>query len=202
MGTNSKTKHAAYAVGPSASEDASADDSPKWTDAEIALSVVEGFVLDGIDPENPFEPTTLDLPDDIEERYAMFVEAVHEAQAEIAKLSGDPTEFEDALHTQCELFLNGLTHDELKELAAAHGFKYPALVGLSETNGNPLVHWLDPSFPDDAVTKQTIQSVAINRFAALCSGETVGGKTLDQWQQLDMSLVSTPSHSVPPGFVS
>ncbi|WP_410582498.1 hypothetical protein [Amycolatopsis sp. lyj-108] len=202
MGTNSKTKHAAYAVGPSASEGAPPEDGPKWTDVEIALSVVEGFALNGVDPENPFEPTTLDLPDDIEERYAMFVEAVHEAQAEIAKLSGDPTEFEDALHTQCELFLNGMTQDELRELAAAHGFKYPGLVGLSETNGNPLVHWLDPSYPDDAGTKQMIQSVAINRFAALCSGETVGGKTLDQWQQLDASLVSTPSHSVPPGFTS
>lgn len=202
MGTNSKTKHAAYAVGPSASEGLPLDESPKWTDVEIALSVVEGFALDGVDPENPFEPTTLDLPDDIEERYAMFVEAVHEAQGEIAKLSGDPTEFEDALHTQCELFLNGMTQDELKELAVARGFKHPALVGLSETSGNPLVHWLDPSYPDDAITKQTIQSVAINRFVVLCSGETVGGKTLEQWQQLDPSLVATPSHSVPPGFTS
>ncbi|MBE1575462.1 hypothetical protein ACFORH_00455 [Amycolatopsis roodepoortensis] len=202
MGTNSKTKHAAYTVGPSASEGLPLEDGPKWTDVEIALSVVEGFALNGVDPENPFEPTTLDLPDDIEERYAMFVEAVHEAQAEIAKLSGDPTEFEDALHTQCELFLNGMTQDELKELAVGHGFKHPALVGLSETTGNPLVHWLDPSYPDDAIMKQTIQSVAINRFVALYSGETVGGKTLEQWQQLDASLVATPSHSLPPGFTS
>jgi len=204
MGTNSKTTHSTYAVGPSdtAAHDTSVDESPKWTDAEIALSVVEGFALNGVDPENPFEPTTLDLPDDVGERYAMFVEAVHEAQGEIAKITGDPSAFEDALHTQCELFLNGLTQDELKELAVAKGFKHPALVGLSETSGNPLVHWLDPSYPDDAVTKQTIQSVAINRFIALCSGETVGGKTLEQWQQIDASLVAKPIHSVPAGFAT
>lgn len=203
MGTNSKTAHTAYGVGPSdpAVQNTPPDDgSPKWTDVEIALSVVEGFALNGVDPDNPFEPTSLDLPEDIGDRYAMFVEAVGEAQEEIAKLTGDPTAFEDALHTQCELFLNGLTPDELKELAAAQGFKHPALVGLSESGGNPLVHWLDPSYPDDAGTKKMIQSVAINRFAALCSGETVGGKTLGQWQQLDASLGSKPVPSTPPGF--
>ncbi|WP_410599806.1 hypothetical protein [Amycolatopsis sp. lyj-90] len=202
MGTNSKTTHAAYAVGPSTAEETSPEAGPKWTDAEIALSVVEGFVLNGVDPGNPFEQTSLDLPDDIGERYAMFAEAVREAQEEIAKLSGDPTEFEDALHIHCESFLNGLTSDELKELAAARGFKHPALVGLSESTGNPLVHWLDPSYPDDAGTKKMIQSVAIDRIVTLFSGETVGGKTLEQWQQLDASLVATPSHYVPPGFLS
>ncbi|WP_125734704.1 hypothetical protein [Amycolatopsis sp. WAC 04197] len=197
MGTNSKTAHATYAVGPSA---AAEHKSPE--DAEIALSVVEGFVLDGVDPENPFDPTTLDLPDDVGERYAMFVEAVHEAQEEIAKIVGDPSAFEDTLHTQCELFLNSLTQDELKELAAAQGFKHPALVGWSEIDGNPLVHWLDPSYPDDAGTKQTIQSIAINRFIALHAGETVGGKTLAQWQQIDANLIAKPSLSVPPGFTA
>lgn len=74
-------------------------------------------------------------------------------------------------------WLDQVPPDELNGLAAATGFEHPGLVGLGD-GPSPLVHWLDPAYPAGIPSKAKIQAKALDRHAALCAGETVGGLTL------------------------
>ncbi|MEU1812993.1 hypothetical protein [Micromonospora aurantiaca (nom. illeg.)] len=70
-------------------------------------------------------------------------------------------------------WLSGLTADQLQELATAHGFQHPEMVGLSGKQPHPLVHWLDPKYPADIASKQKIQAVANSRYAAFAAEDAM-----------------------------
>ncbi|MFD8493307.1 hypothetical protein [Amycolatopsis sp. NPDC059657] len=196
MGTNSKTTHASYAVAPTAGGEPVVENSDDTAEEFEVLGAVTAFALGGVDPDDPWAQPIVDLPDGIEQRYALFVEAVADAQAEIAKLDdAAAAKLTAGLRAQCAIFLHDLTPEELEALAAAGGFKYGPLVGRE-----PLEHWLDPSYPADAESKKKIQALAHDRYLALWAGDTVGGKTLSEWEQTHPAFAETPQMSLPPGF--
>lgn len=90
-----------------------------------------------------------------------------------------------------DTFLNALTPAELQQLAANHGFSHPTLVGLSEADQSPLVHWLDPLAADTA-TKAKIQAKATERYQALQAGETIAGQDLASVQAAEAALGLKP----------
>ncbi|MFI6031368.1 hypothetical protein [Amycolatopsis magusensis] len=166
--------------------------------ARIAVDHVQAFALQGIDPYDPYGQPILDLPAEISEKYTMFLAAVAEAQECVAKVDGPVGQkLAKELHTDCEIFLHDLAADDLKRLATEHGFEYASLVAPSEDSKQLLEHWLDPT--TDAETKKKIQATAQDRYAALCAGGTVAGKTLAQWREEDPGL-GAKAHGLPPGF--
>lgn len=85
-------------------------------------------------------------------------------------------------------YLNNLSPSELQQLAADHGFEHPTLVGLSDSDQHPLVHWLDPAYPDDTASKLKIQAVANDRYQALQAGDTIAGLTLNEVHAAESAL--------------
>lgn len=81
------------------------------------------------------------------------------------------------LNAATKAWLEQVPPAELAKLAAAAGFEHPGLVGLGE-GSSPLVHWLDPSYLSNVASKAKIQAKALERYDALCAGETIGGLTL------------------------
>ncbi|GAA4554550.1 hypothetical protein [Amycolatopsis samaneae] len=217
MGWNSKTAHASYAVAPATAAGAETspgtEDSSDYalhltavcggetapdTDAEAALAII-AMIAHSVDLAEPGEQPAIDLPEDREERYALLVDAVHDAQ-QAAEALDESEVYIAQLRQLCADYLANLTPEDLTELAAANGFDHPSLVGLPGESQDPLAHWLDPSYADDAESKKKIQALAHNRFAALCAGDTVGGMDLAHWQHTDPTLTASNSTSVPVGF--
>ncbi|WP_216216877.1 hypothetical protein [Amycolatopsis aidingensis] len=207
MGTNSKAAHASYAVAPTAAGTAAAveedvsyalhlsavclNGKQPQNPAEEALAQVALIDLGGIDPTDPYGPPVFDLPDDLGQRYALLVDAVQAAQHAATQLDDESAAiFHAKLHDYCGSFLHDQEPDALVTLAGEQGFTCPSLVGLSGSGTHPLEHWLDPSYPAEAASKKHIQDVALDRYAALCAGETVGGKTLADWQQTDPTITT------------
>ncbi len=81
----------------------------------------------------------------------------------------------DLLHLAVSSTLDGLPKDQLIELATVKGFEHPALAALGDTGPYPLSHWLDPTYAKQAPSKLDIQAKALERYAALCAGETIAG---------------------------
>lgn len=205
VGTNSKASHASYVVAPTAAGKDASEVNPaedQVTDAsvvEVDLAVVianNGFDLEGDLGAMP----VIDVPDDPGEHYTMLAGAVADAQLAMADADGQE-QLEAKLHHAGVNFLNGLTPEQLQQLAKEKGFEYPGLVGLSGAAQHPLVHWLDPSYPDELESKKKIQAVALDRYALLCAGGTVAGKTLAQWQAIDPTL-GPAAGATPGGFSS
>ncbi|HEV8116633.1 MAG TPA: hypothetical protein VGP53_10380, partial [Acidimicrobiales bacterium] len=116
--------------------------------------------------------------------YATLVEQQGSAEAQVfveALVPGTPPGDVEAARAQIKAatkaWLDQVPPEELSALAAANGFEHPGLVGLGD-GPSPLVHWLDPAYPADIPSKTKIQAKALERHAALCAGETVGGLTL------------------------
>ncbi|MGC7096728.1 hypothetical protein ACPZ19_18805 [Amycolatopsis lurida] len=192
MGTNSKAAHTPNALAPTA-EPTDAAAMEARANARIAVDHVQAFALQGIDPYDPHGQPILDLPEEISEKYTMFLAAVAEAQECVAKVDGPVGQkLAKELHTDCEIFLHDLAAEDLKRLATEHGFEYASLAGKQ-----PLEHWLDPT--TDAELKKKIQATAQDRYAALCAGGTVAGKTLAQWREEDPGL-GVKAQALPPGF--
>ncbi|MEU6352153.1 hypothetical protein ABZ896_22935 [Streptomyces sp. NPDC047072] len=130
-------------------------------------------------------------PSDPVERYDLFVSQVKMAQEAIEKLKEAGASDEEieahtkALKAQTLEYLNSLDDDDLREIAEAKGFEHPALVGLSGKGQHPLVHWLDPAYPDGIPTKQKIQAAALDRYNELLAGGTVGGMTLADLHEIE-----------------
>ncbi|HEY3471868.1 MAG TPA: hypothetical protein VGL47_42510 [Amycolatopsis sp.] len=193
MGTNAKAGHAAYAVTPAGSVDTAAASSDAFLQhiaavcahteepadaAEENLKFVAGLVAGGVDPEDPFGPPAIDLPDDPVEGFGVFSAAVGTALAAESQLSDTAAgPYHQQLQVLSAEYLAALTPEQLKEIAAGAGFEHPALVG-----GQALAGWLDPAIPADAETKKKIQALAKVRYDALCAGQTVNGKTLSEWK--------------------
>ncbi|MCX4792569.1 hypothetical protein OG369_43115 [Streptomyces sp. NBC_01221] len=193
MGTGSKSSHASYAVGPTASEApeqlvAEAPEQPmsgEEIQAKADLLVAMNLLEEIADPS--FEDADTEVLDDPVERYKLFVGQVEDAQAAIEKLKEAGVSEEEieahtkALKAQTVAFLTSLDDEDLREIATDKGFEHPVLVGLSGKGQHPLVHWLDPAYPDDIPSKEKIQAAAQNRYQQLLAGETVGGMTLSEY---------------------
>jgi hypothetical protein len=88
--------------------------------------------------------------------------------------------------------LGALPKDQLLKLAAWEGFGHPALACLAESGPNPLVHWLDPAYPPDAPSKLLITAKALERYAALCQGQTMSGLDLAALHVLEGTPAGPP----------
>ncbi|MEU8632522.1 hypothetical protein AB0C38_10165 [Amycolatopsis sp. NPDC048633] len=211
MGTNAKTDHAAYAVapaGPKAYAPIAGDDAllqhfaaicahteePADT-AEENLTLVAAIVQGGIDPDDPYGPPAIDIPDNAVEGYGLFSAAVGAALAAESQVSDTAAgPYHQQLQVLTAEYLAGLTPEELVEIAAAAGFEQPNLVGIAGQAPHPLAVWLDPSTPADSEAKKKIQALAQARHAALCAGEAVNGKTMTEWN------IPAAVAALPPGF--
>ncbi|WP_410633864.1 hypothetical protein [Amycolatopsis sp. cmx-4-83] len=210
MGTNVKAGHAAYAIAPTGvSQDvASANDAlvqhlaavcahaeEPANAAEEDLKFVAGIVAGGVDPDDPYGPPAIDLPDDPVEGYGVFSAAVATALAaenQLPDIAAEP--YQQQLQLLSAEYLAGLTSDELQAVAAATGFENPALVGFTGQAPHPLAVWLDPAVPAEA--KKKIQALAQARHDALCAGQAINGKVLGQWD------LATTATALPDGFDS
>jgi hypothetical protein len=88
-------------------------------------------------------------------------------------------------------YLGAQSTDTLIELAAGEGFAHPHLVGFTSAESgstHPLVHYLDPAYPDESASKAAIAAKAEQRYAQLAAGETVHGHTLAEITQLEQQL--------------
>ncbi len=97
------------------------------------------------------------------------------------------------LKAATKAWLSGLDVQQLQGLAAANGFEHPTLVGLnpSPESTHPLVHWLDPAYPDTTPSKAKIAAKATERFGALAAGETIGGLSFDDVVAAEAALTNT-----------
>ncbi|MFJ5850496.1 hypothetical protein [Streptomyces sp. NPDC092903] len=193
MGTGSKSSHASYAVGPTASEApeqpvAEAPEQPmsgEEIQAKADLLMAMNLMEEIADPS--FTDSDTEVLDGPIERYKLFVGQVEDAQAAIEKLKEAGVSEEEieahtkALKAQTVAFLSSLDDEALREIATDKGFEHPGLVGLSGKGQHPLVHALDPAYPDDIPSKEKIQAAAQNRYQQLLAGETVGGMTLAEY---------------------
>ncbi len=237
MGTNSKTAHYTYSIAPTAppptaaTEHAASATLSQETPLEPAELLDAGVV--GAAPEvgeeaPPPEEAAAELleqaqqtvgqevdEDELVGQFAHFAGLIAQAgkQIELAEQSGvDPSDVQDLrakAHKVSLDYLNGLGTAQLQQLAAADGFEHPALVGLSGNSPHPLVHWLDPSYDPDLKSKAKIQQVALDRYAKLTAGQTVGGMTLADLHQIEGTASTTtapqpsgsaasPAESTPP----
>ncbi|MFD7900508.1 hypothetical protein [Streptomyces sp. NPDC059743] len=218
MGTGSKSSHASYAVGPTATSEGTEEPvaeapaqpmSDEEIQAKADLLVATNLMEEIADPPFAIDPEDA-VPADPVERYDLFVGQVKDAQAAIEKLKEAGASEEEieahtkALKAQTVAFLNSLDEEELREIAEAKGFEHPALVGLSGKGQHPLVHWLDPAYPGDIPSKQKIQAAALDRYNELLAGGTVGGMTLADLHQLEGTEppVSDGSWTATPGEVN
>ena len=169
MGSGAKTKHMSYAVAPAEAPAAPvpASDAPVVTAAGEAYTGAMAQLAGVQDFEGLSQATA----------------AVLEAQAALVD-EGWPaqlaSEAEKGLKAGTAAYLNGLSIEELQELAAAQGFEHPGLVGWNTPPGgqHPLVHWLDPVYPPESPSKLAIQAKAAERYAQLADGQTLNGLTL------------------------
>jgi hypothetical protein len=174
MGTGAKSGHQAYDVAPTA-----------------GTSPAGGGGAPG--PEGP----AFDLPDTLAQVQAVTGQSdtdLADTYEQLAKLatgsfetfgtamngehSAALSDVHEQAHAQTLAWLQQLTPEQLQQLAAANGFTHPELVGLSGKQPHPLVHVLDPFYPDGIASKVKIQDVANARYAALAAGETINGLTL------------------------
>jgi len=197
MGTNSKSSHENYVIAPSnpATEPSTAPAAAEDTDEVIAakaavmvaMDTVHGFVEGGEGALGGYP----ELPEDPVEAYEAFAEHVQAAQKAIDDLQAQGASDEEikalrqALRAQSLQYLNALSPEVLQQIAASQGFEHPALVGLSGAAQHPLVHWLDPYYGNDIVSKQKIQAAAHKRYEQLAAGQTVGGMTMADLQQIE-----------------
>ncbi|WP_035980345.1 hypothetical protein [Kitasatospora sp. MBT63] len=215
MGTNSKTSHQAYTVAPA--EPGEAPEEPTGAQqsetpelqaaqqvyaaaAELAQLIGNGG---GFDENGDDGVPLIDVPDDPVEQFEQFAEQIKAQREALAlmKEAGAPQEVIDetlkAIKAQSLEYLSKLTPEELQAIAAAQGFEHPALVGMSGKSQHPLVHWLDPAYDQDIISKAKIQAAATKRYAQLVAGETVGGLTLADLHALEGT--PAPAAPGPPG---
>jgi hypothetical protein len=96
------------------------------------------------------------------------------------------------LKAATKAWLDQMPPEDLQELAAAaFGFEHPGLVGLGE-GPSPLAHWLDPAYPEGTPSKAKIQAKTLERYGALCAGQTIGGAALSP-------TATNPAGTKPPG---
>jgi len=174
VGSNTKTAHLSYAVGPTLT--ASGGPPAAAADPQVAAAAA---AVDQVTAAAQQPPAADGLP----EQYQQLHDGVQQALGQLAAAGdGDLAPQLNDLHGQLATatsgWLNGLSAEQLQQLAGDAGFVHPSLVGLSNTAGHPLAHWLDPAYPPDTASKKTIQAVAEQRYAALCAGQTVSGITL------------------------
>ncbi|GAA2753371.1 hypothetical protein [Kitasatospora cinereorecta] len=202
MGTNSKASHQSYTVAPAGAAD-SDDDQPgsgEGVNEEYAQAAAN-FVLatelaqligaGGVDWETDPNYPLLDVPDDPVEQFDQFAEQIKAAREAVEAMKAAGASDEEITEKLKELkaaslaYLTALPAEELQQIAAAKGFEYPALVGLSGKAQHPLVHWLDPAYDQDIKSKAAIQAAAHKRYQQLLAGETYGGLTLADVHQLE-----------------
>ncbi|MHC3392468.1 hypothetical protein [Streptomyces sp. A 4/2] len=205
MGTNSKSSHSSYAIAPAGAPEtaegseelglAAAPAEPELSDGLVKATTDLMVAMDNLDAlavgNGVATGNYPELPDDPVERYDIFADQIMAAREAIEKLKEEGASEEevkaqlDALRAQSLAYLTALDPEELQQIAAAKGFEHPALVGLSGKGQHPLVHWLDPYYNDDIPSKQKIQAAAQTRYAQLAAGQTVGGMTLADLQQIE-----------------
>ena len=163
MGSGSQKAHEAIAIAPSID---AADADVQVLDAATDQEAIDAKVNELL----------ADLTDD--------------DYAKLTSLDGlTPAEFK----ALTKAYLTDFDTGELQQLAAEHGFEHPTLVGLDDdVNNHPLIHWLDPAYPADSVTKLKIQAKANERYDALQAGETIHGLTLSDVQAAEAALGITP----------
>ena len=170
MGSGGQKAHEAIAIAPAAVTDVTVED----------LDTAELYELGDTGAIDDVDDLVSQLgPDD----YDSFVAMANGLQDEDYGLGDDIPEHIQALKDTelkalTKSYLGNLSAEDLQQLAADHGFDHPTLVGLNESDQHPLVHWLDPAYPDDLATKAKIQVKANERYQALQAGQTIAGMTL------------------------
>lgn len=174
MGTGGKSSHQAYDVAPTAGgspDGGEGTPGPGETNFVLPDTLAQIQALTGAPPG--------DVADTYEQLLKKPAEAVEAfATAMNGQHSQALTDAYEQGHALTLAWLQQLTPEQLQQLAAAHGFEHPQLVGLSGKQPHPLVHVLDPYYPDGIKSKAKIQQVANARYAALAAGETINGLTL------------------------
>jgi hypothetical protein len=122
---------------------------------------------------------------------AHAAEAIAAAEAEDAN-PADTGQLTGTVQLAASSALGALPKDQLLKLAAWEGFDHPALACLAGSGPNPLVHWLDPAYPPDAPSKLLITAKALERHAALCQGQTMGGLDLAALHALEGTSAGPP----------
>lgn len=202
MGSGKSKTHESFSVTPSASavadvtpaQSAPAESIDAPADAAIDsaatahLDQAAAALNDVADAAQ--QPAT--TADDVAAQYANVVDAVHYAQQEAdaaAAAGADASDINAAVKAASLTYLQTLSPEQLQALAGAHGFAHPHLVGLDpEASQHPLVHVLDPAYPDGALSKAKIAAKADERYAQLAAGATIGGLTFDQVKALEAGL--------------
>jgi len=171
----------------------------------IAPATTAGVAVEDLDASELYEMEATGALDDIDDLvaqlgpddYDSFVEMAESLAGEDFELGDDlPDHVKDLKDTELKAltkaYLTNLSVPELQQLASDHGFEHPTLVGLSDSDQHPLVHWLDPAYPDDLVSKTKIQAKAIERYQALQAGETIAGLTAADIHAAEAGLGSQP----------
>jgi hypothetical protein len=182
MGSSAAKAHQTFTVSPTNTDAGTNEGVAAWTDGG-GHAAFYGLV-NGIGNAGDFEDfasLTNTANELLEELTAQGVPA-----QVISDASGD-------LKATTKAWLDGLDVGQLQALAAAQGFAHPTLVGLNpEGSGtHPLVHWLDPAYPNDTPSKQKIAAKADERYGALAAGETIAGLNFSDVAAAEAALNST-----------
>jgi hypothetical protein len=187
VGAGSKKKHEIYAVAPT-----TPIASTVFTGAMLGMGGGGGVVAFGAVPADgvaAFEDAheLIDLvvaaPAGGPDSFAQFAGEVKAAHAALdaAASKGAPAhaiiEEHKALVAAGRAYLQGLSPDELYQLAADSGFEHPWLVGADTPPGkdHPLIFWLNPAYDQDIPSKLAIQDKAFARWQQLQAGGSYGG---------------------------
>ena len=177
MGSGKTKKHESFAVAVA--------DPPPPPDGLEAASAEAATIL---------TPLIVALSEDYDspvEEYAAISDVAETTLDQILYANSDVFKVGLAdLRHETQAWLAGKTEAELQEMASAAGFEHPTLVGLTSHSQHPLVHALDPAYPDDTESKTSIQDLANDRYDVLVAGETVAGQTLADVQSAEAALAA------------
>lgn len=187
MGSGSSKTHETFAVAPASGAQAAVEDQPQLDEPVLGAAELDK-ALEALAAADLHAGSVAD-------QYAALSAAVEQAHAwsALASAAGagpdQLAEVDDAVKGATGSYLSGLSPSELQELAHAHGFTHPHLVGLSPSAGtHPLLHYLDPAYPDGIPSKAAIAAKADERYAQLAAGGSIAGFSFADVQTLEAQL--------------
>ncbi len=123
-------------------------------------------------------------------------EAIASAEAAGGSV-GAVEQMRDMLQLAVTSTLNGLPKEQLIE-RIPQGLRAPGPGRPGRCGPYPLSHWLDPTYAYEMPSKLDIQAKALERYAALCAGDTIAGIDLAALQALEGTPVPAVQHGTPP----
>ena len=183
MGAGSKKKHEIYAVAPTASTVSTGTLLGMGGGGVVAFGAVPADGVAAFEDAHELIDLVVAAPAGGPDSFAQFAGEVKAAHAALdaAASKGAPahaiTEEHKALVAAGRAYLQGLSPDELYQLAADSGFEHPWLVGADTPpdKDHPLIFWLNPAYDQDIPSKLAIQDKAFARWHQLQAGGNYGG---------------------------